>query len=62
MAQERDSGGLRAFGWLTEARIETTKKVRKEAVVCCFFWFDDFLGAAAWLLVWFGCTIDSRNS
>ena len=37
MAQERDSGGLRVFGWLTESRIETTKSNEEvEACCCCY--------------------------
>lgn len=62
MAQERDRGGLRVFGWLTESRIETTKSYEKRSwSAAAAIFLDDFFGVLL-LGYCFGCTIDSRNS
>jgi len=55
MAQERDSGGLRAFGWLTEARVEMTKRYEKRPWSAAFFGLMIF-----WVLLlgyWFGLVV-----
>jgi len=64
------SGGLRVFvGWSSQ-EIETTERIEKKpyfpAAGNFFFggWFFgvDGTGYCCCLVIWFGCTIDSRNS